>query len=315
MRGLPNVAPETRERVIRAARELGYWPTPAASSLATGRTRTIALLTPWVRRWFNSHVIDGAERELRAHNFDVLLHTFNLDAEEKRSELDTKSLQRRVDAVLVVGIVLSAKELSELGRLGVPVVFIGPGPPGAYRVFVDDEAAIGAAVNHLADLGHRVVAHVGGRSENRPQWSPPVRRRQGFIRAAQERGIELGEELFSQANFSTSSGRRAAAELLAGRGDITGIVVDSDEMAFGVLTELFEAGVRVPQDISVISIDGVEVGELVGLTTVAQDAFSQGVAGARTVLALIAGKRVEHDAVFAPRLIVRRTTGPVPVRA
>lgn len=310
MRGLPNVTPDTRERVLRAARELGYWPSPAARSLASGRTRSIGLLTPWVHRWFNSHVIDGAERELRAHNFDVLLHTFNLDADENRAPLDVTALSRRVDGVLVVGIVLTDAELERLNGLGVPIVFIGPGPRGAHRVFVDDDAAIVGAARHLAELGHRVIAHVGGRSTGRPEWSPPVRRRRSFLRAAQEFGFDNSADLFVQGNFTSSTGKRAAQELLRRRRDITGIVVDSDEMAFGVLAELRSAGVTVPEDISVISIDGVEVGELLGLTTMAQDAFSQGVAGARMILDLIAGNSPAPDVVFSPHLIVRSSTGP-----
>ena len=315
MRGLPNVTPGTRERVLRAARELGYWPSPAARSLASGRTRSIGLLTPWVHRWFNSHVIDGAERELRAHNFDVLLHTFNLDAEENRAPLDAAALSRRVDGVLVVGIVLTDAELERLAGLGVPIVFIGPGPSGAHRVFVDDDAAIAGAAGHLAELGHRVVAHVGGRSEGRPEWSPPVRRRRSFLRAAAEHGFDDGAGLFVQGNFTSSAGRRAVQELLGRRRDLTGIVVDSDEMAFGVLAELQAAGLKVPGDVSVISVDGVEVGELLGLTTMAQDAFSQGVAGARMILDLIAGNSPAPDVIFSPHLIARSSTGPVRLHA
>src|SRR5699024_4720939 len=144
----------------------------------------------------------------------------------------------------------------------------------------------------------------------RPEWSPPVRRRRSFLRAAAEHGFEDAADLFVQGNFTSSTGRRAAQELLRSRCDITGIVVDSDEMAFGVLAELRAAGVAVPWDVSVISIDGVEVGELLGLTTMAQDAFSQGVAGARMILDLIAGNSPAPDLVFSPHLIERSSTGP-----
>lgn len=313
LRGLPNVRPDTRQRVLRAARELGYWPTPSAASLATGRTRTIGLLTPWVRRWFNGNVIDGAERELRAHNFDALLHTFNLDAEENRSPLDISALRRRVDGVLVVGMVLTDDELHLLDRLGRPVVFVGAGPPGAHRVFLDDAAAITAAAAHLAELGHRRVAHVGGPVHHRPAWSPPVRRRQSFLRARDRFGFAGEDALLVQGNFSTSSGRRAAAELLRRPGGVSGVVVDSDEMAYGVLTALRRAGREVPGEVSVVSIDGAEVSEVVGLTTLSQDAFSQGVAAARMLLDLIGGKAADREVVFAPHLVPGSSTGPVSV--
>lgn len=314
MRGLPNVRPETRELVQKVARELGYWPSPAASSLATGRTRSIGLLTPWVNRWFNCHVIDGAERELRAHNFDVLLHTFNLDADDRRNPLDPQVFARRVDGILVVGTVLEPRELAQLEALEVPLVFIGPGPPGHYRVFVDDEAAISAAVTHLLDLGHRTIAHISGMSQERPEWSPPVRRREAFLKMAASHGLELAPSLYATGNFSTASGKAAMAKILAERPDATAFVIDSDEMAFGALSATAEAGVKVPEDVSVISIDGIEVGALLGLTTLAQDAFSQGVAGARAVLELLAGNEIERDTVFTPHLVRRSSTGPVTSR-
>src|SRR5699024_1800908 len=130
-----------------------------------------------------------------------------------------------------------------------------------------------------------------------------------------EHGFDDGAGLFVQGNFTSSAGRRAVQELLGRRRDLTGIVVDSDEMAFGVLAELRARGVTVPGDVSVISVDGVEVGELLGLTTMAQDAFSQGVAGARMILDLIAGNSPAPDVIFSPHLIARSSTGPVPLRA
>ena len=78
LRGLPHVSDVTRERVQKVATELGYVASPSAVSLASGRTRTIGLLTPWVNQWFYSNVIDGAERALRAEGFDALLYTFDI---------------------------------------------------------------------------------------------------------------------------------------------------------------------------------------------------------------------------------------------
>src|SRR5450756_975189 len=104
VRNLPHVSTETRERVQRIAAEMGYTPTPSAASLASGRTRTIGLLTPWINRWFFANVIEGAERYLRTNGFDVLLDAFDIHRDAPRRRVDPGVLRRRVDGILVVGL-------------------------------------------------------------------------------------------------------------------------------------------------------------------------------------------------------------------
>lgn len=310
LRGLPSVRPETRERVEAAARKLGYWPSRAAVNLATGRTLTIGLLTPWLRSWYSGQVLDGAAYELHQHGYDALLYSFGLDPAAGRRPVDPQTLRRRVDAVIVFGLIVTDTELQILDSLKVPVVFVGSGPKGYHRVLLDDEDAVARAAAHLAELGHRVVAHVGGPHREEVPWAPAARRFRAFERATATHGFDPDQRLRTSGDFDPQTGTDAARRILEARPDVTAFFADNDEIAFGVITELRAQGIAVPQEVSVIGIDGIDFGEVLGLSTMAQDAVGQGAAGARRVLALLAGEQPDADAASRTEFIDRGSTAP-----
>jgi LacI family transcriptional regulator, repressor for deo operon, udp, cdd, tsx, nupC, and nupG len=310
LRGLPNVTPATRDRVLKVASELGYVPSPSASSLASGRTRTIGLLTPWVSHWFFANVIEGAERTLRAADFDALLYTFEVTGEGPRRRVDPSVLRRRVDGVLVVGLPLDGPEVADLAALGGPLVFVGSGPPGHITVRLDDEATARTAMEHLIGLGHRRIAHLTGDPADDAAFSPAVGRIAGWRAALEAAGLDAPPELEVHGHFDVRGARTAAARLLTEHPDVTAVFAASDEMAMGVVLAAGDVGRSVPADLSVVGIDGHDLGELVGLTTVAQDATYQGVTAASMLLELIAGGEVPACVTFPTELLVRGSTGP-----
>ena len=313
LRGLPNVSQPTRDRVRRAALELGYVATPSAASLASGRTRTIGLISPWINRWFFANVIEGAERTLRQQGFDVLLYTFEIDRETERPRVDPGVLRRRVDGILVVGLPLDEDEVEALVELGHPLVCIGWGGFGQVTVRVDDHATGLAATRHLVGLGHTAVAHITGTPDDTMPSSPPVGRAAGWRDALAEAGIAW-EGLREFGDFDVEGGRRSMAALIERVPELTAVFVSSDEMAFGALAALRAAGRRVPQDVSVIGVDGHDLGHLLGLTTMAQDAVEQGRVAARMVLDMIAGAEAPREVVFPTTLLDRGSTAPPPGR-
>ncbi len=308
LRGLPDVRESTRKRVEEAAVRLGYAPTPSAVSLASGRTRTIGLLTPWVSRWFHSNAIEGACQALRLAGFDALLYSFQLERDATRTPIDLDVLRRRVDGVLVVGMTMTASEVALLESLGVPLVYVGSGPPEQVRVHVDDVATARLATQHLLDLGHTRIGHIGGYPEQRTPWATEVCRARGYRDAMRAAGLPDDPDLLAYGRFERDGGRRAAVELLERVGDLTAIVADSDEMAFGALEVLRERGVTVPGRVSVVGVDGHELGDLIGLTTVAQDAVALGGAAAGLMLEMITGAPVDRDVVFPVELVRRAST-------
>lgn len=310
LRGLPNVTDATRAKVRLVAEQLGYVPSRSASSLASGRTRTIGLLTPWVNQWFFANVIDGAERTLRASDFDALLYTFEVERGGPRRRVDPAVLRRRVDGILVVGLALDDAEVADLGALGQPMVFVGSGPPGTATVRVDDHRAAREATEHLLGLGHRRIAHLTVAPDGR--WSPAAERAAGWRAALRAAGVPASGSPEVHGHLDVPGARTAATRLLREQPDVTAVFAASDEVAMGVVLAAQDLGVRIPQDLSVIGVDGHHLGELVGLTTMAQDAADQGATAASMLLDLLTGAVQPDEVTFPTRLVVRRSTGRAP---
>ena len=307
---MPNVSEKTRAHVLSVATAMGYRASPLASALASGRTHTIGLLTPWVNRWFFSNVIEGAERALREVGFDVLLYSFAVSENGRTPRVDPEVLRRRVDGILVVGLPLEETEVRSLETLGKPIVFIGSGSSAHPIVGIDDVSLSVEAVRYLLSLGHRNIGHITGTPDDLRQWTPPVDRRQGWLTALSEAGIDPDPRWEEFGFFDIDGGKGSARRLLDRAPELTALFVASDEMAMGALLAAREGGVRVPEDLSIIGVDGHEISELVGLTTMSQPVVEQGATAAALVLELIAGRKVDQRVVFDAELVVRGTTAP-----
>ncbi|SDS05848.1 LacI family DNA-binding transcriptional regulator [Paraoerskovia marina] len=310
LRGLPNVSTATRERVMREAERLGYVASPSASSLASGRTRTVGLLTPWVNRWFFANVIDGVERTLRSLGYDVLLYTFDVAGGAPRRRVDPAVLRRRVDGILVVGLPLDDDEVASLAALDHPLVFVGSGPAGHVTVRLDDDETGALATQHLIDLGHRVVGHITGVPDRVSSWSPPIGREAGYRMALADAGLEVDDSLVVNGDFDVEGGRSSVKELVRRRPDVTAIVASSDEMAMGAVLGARDQGWDVPGDLSIVGIDGHELGELVGLTTIAQDPYQQGADASLLLLDMLGGQRAPEVVTYPTELVARTSAGP-----
>jgi LacI family transcriptional regulator, repressor for deo operon, udp, cdd, tsx, nupC, and nupG len=306
--GRGHVSPRTRERVEAAARALGYVVSASASSLASGRTRNIGVLVPHVDRWFFSTVLGGIAAVLGRDGYDVTLYNVSDDPAQRRRVFETFLRRQRVDGVIAVSIVLGAGETARLTGLGLPLVAIGGAHDGMTSLAVDDVAVGRAAAGHLLDLGHRDIAHIGGRPENDIDFRVPTQRRRGIEEALADAGVTLRPDRYAPADFTMKGGHRAAIRLLTEDGPApTAIVAASDEMAIGALLAARELGRSVPEQLSVIGIDGHELGDFFRLTTIDQSPTQQGERAASAMLALLE----ETDAAPVPlpfRLLVRGTT-------
>jgi DNA-binding LacI/PurR family transcriptional regulator len=311
LRGLPGVSEETRSRVMETARRLGYVPSPSAAGLASGQTRTVAVIVPWVTRWFFAAVVQGAEEVLRERGYDLLLYNLAGDESARHRVFETSLLTKRVDAVLVLSLKPSPDELARLDKLGRPVIIVGADVPGWSTVRIDDEAAARSAVQHLAALGHHRIAYVGGATEGVLDFTAPVARLAGYRAGLADAGIRHDPTLEADGEFSVAGGTRAAVGLLERADRPTAVFAASDEMAIGVLRTARELGLRVPEDLSVIGVDDHEMAEIFDLTTVAQPVHEQGRVAAQQVLAALADShRVPEQVVLPTRIVVRRTTAP-----
>jgi DNA-binding LacI/PurR family transcriptional regulator len=311
LRGLPDVAAATRDRVLEAAAELDYVASPFAARLASGRTATVGVVVPFVNRWFFAEVIDGVEAALRKSGFDLLL--YNLGDEEGRTRFfDVMPIRKRVDAVLIASLVLDDAEFDALGALSCPVGLLGLERPGFLSTRIDDVAGARTAVRHLLDLGHRRIGLIGGDTDDPMRFTPPLRRRDGYRDALREAGVEPDPDLEVLGYFTIDGGGEAASRLLAIPDRPTALFAESDEMAYGAMRAARRAGLRVPEDVAIIGFDDHVNAELMDLSTVRQPVAEQAVDITTRLLSIIAAPDgLGTDEVVLPtELVVRGSTDP-----
>lgn len=311
LRGLPNVAPSTRTRVLEAADALRYVADPHASRLAAGRTCTVGIVVPMFTQWFFTQVVSGAEAVLAAAGYDVLL--YNVGGPEGRDRfLSTLPFRKRVDGIIVIDLPLDAAEQGVLAALDLPVVLVGISSDIFASVTIDNVAAGVAATRHLANLGHARIGLISSLPDDPLAFTVPIERRRGYQLALRASGLDVRPELDVPGGFSLQGGAEAMAQLLSTDRPPTAVFAESDEMAIGALKTLRDAGLRVPDDVSVVGIDDHDMAEFVGLTTVAQPVVEQGEVAAQLFLEAVAGDRDGVPHVQLPtKLRVRATTGPL----
>jgi DNA-binding LacI/PurR family transcriptional regulator len=311
LRGSTKVSERTRERVLRAAAELHYVPSPAASRLASGRTHAIGVIVPFATRWFFSEVLTGVEGALREAGYDLLLYNVG-DPDGRSRFFGSMPLRRRVDAVLAVASSLDLAEQEALRSLGVPLAAVGGPVAGFSRVGVDDRAGAAMAVRHLVLLGHRDIVMISGEPTDPVGRSTTAARREGFEAALAEAGIAVGPDRVVPEPWGVAGGMRAAEQLLTRRTLPTAIFAESDEMALGALQVLRRARLEVPGRVSLIGFDDHEMAPAGDLTTIAQPVRRQGELATCRLLAVLDGAEPDTplELELATRLVVRGTTGP-----
>ena len=313
LRGLPNVAPATRERVAQIAEQLNYRPDPAASRLAAGRTRTVAIAVPNLSGWYFSQVVGGAEAVLSEAGYDLLV--MGVSGPEARSRFvhDAVEMHRRVDGLIVVDIRIAAEEARRLADAEVNVVSVGFECEGISSILLDDVGVGERATTHLLELGHERIGLMEGLPDDPLRFAVPSRRREGFETALAERGLAASPELIVSGNFSVEGGAEAMTELLKLADPPTAVFAMSDEMAMGAMKTAREAGIDVPAELSVIGVDDHELSAVMDLTTIRQDVAGHGARAARWIVDdLTSRQRTVNRVVPTTQLVDRGTTGPRP---
>ena len=303
MRGAEGAGEATRERVLETARQLGYRPDSRARLLRSRRTRLLGI-TFTLSEPFHGEIVESIYAAAEAAGFEVLLSAVGARRPEGRA-VETL-LDAGVEAALMISPSSAAADLAALARQ-VPVVsLLRAAAPGIDAVRSDDAAGIRAAVQHLASLGHRDIAHVDGGDA-----VASAERRAAYGRSMREAG--LGECIrVLRGGAHEADGIAAAGELLTGRRP-TAVVAFNDRCALGILEAAWRGGLKVPDDLSVVGYDDSQLARLdhVRLTSVSQDAA--GLAEAAVACAAARIRSEEPDGlVLQPSLVVRSTTGPAP---
>ncbi len=312
LRGLPNVADNTREKVLAVAKALNYRPDPHASRLAAGRTHAVGMAVPWLGRWYFSQIVSGARDSFAAAGYDLLLFGVGSGEERSRFVHEWGVLDKRVDGLLLVDLRLDPEELHAVQLAGTTVVSVGDRYDNFPSVTVDNRAGAMTAVQHLLNLGHQDIGLIGDVQGLQPlPFSVPSDRRSGWIEALTEAGIEPRHDLEASGRFTVEGGHRAMTKILAARKRPTAVFCMSDEMAMGAIKAVRDHGLRVPEDVSIVGFDGHELAEVMELTTVAQPVVESGRKAGEFLLQTINGNRSIPHEVMPTELIARRTSAPL----
>ncbi|MEU6129865.1 LacI family DNA-binding transcriptional regulator [Saccharopolyspora sp. NPDC047091] len=301
LRDAPGPSEATREKVVRAAEELGYRSNRSASLLALHRTRMLGVVLS-VRSAFHAELVEEIHAAADEAGYDVVLGALTRTHDERRAVENL--LGFRCEALLLLGPEAPSALLTEFGEQ-LPVVVVGRRSRSAAVDVVraaDDDGVV-QAVQHLVDLGHRDIVHVDGGS-----GTIAADRRRGYRKAVRRNGI--AERIVSGA-YTEEAGADAARALLAAGELPAAIVAANDRCAIGALDVLMRNGIDVPGRVSVVGYDDSALARLshLDLTSVSQEAAAQARNAVAAAVERLDGGRTEpRSLVVPPRLVVRSTT-------
>jgi LacI family transcriptional regulator len=307
------VNPETVQRVLEAAKALGYRPNSLARGLKLSRTFTVGMLIPDLTNPLFPPIVRGIENALMDAGYTLVLANTDNSLEKERSVLESMQL-RRVDGLIIATAQRDDPVIEELLAAEVPVVLINrvSDTPGISAVTGDDYAGVGLAVRHLIALGHRRIAHVAG-----PQTlSTGLVRYEGFQAWIRREGLEYDDALVAFAGgFQEEPGARAFSELLDRGQPFTAVVAATDLIALGCYDVLRDRRMVVPADMSVVGYNDIPFCDKFSppLTTVRIPHYEVGVKAAELMLKTVQDPTTTPVSLrLPPALVTRESTGPPP---
>ncbi len=306
-----DISEATRGRVLAKIEELGYQRNAVARSLTLRRSHTIGIVIPDLMHSFFVEIIAGIEPVASARGYGLLLCSSGEDPAKERAELEMLR-SRQVDGIVLASVHGSANEdlLRQLSSIGTAIVMIDRDDHQkveCHRVLTDDERVGVLATTHLLDLGCKAIAHIGG-----PNITHAKRREKGWRDTLKARGVKSAPDWFVEGGFMESDGYRAMKRLLDVRPRIDAVFAANDPAAIGAMKAIWEAGMRVPEDIAVVGAGDIAHGDMlkVPLTTISWSRRDQGLNAAELLLNGLDSddKDAPRRIIIPPRLVVRESS-------
>ncbi len=306
---IPTVNPEIAKRVWQVIDELDYFPNTQARALVSGRSKLFGLIVSEITNPFFPELIQGFEDIAVANGYEILVSSSNHDP-RRMSHCIRRMIERKVEGVAVMTFGIEEPLLDQLAKRKVPLVFIdiGPARPGISVLKVDYRRGILQGIQHLAALGHKDIAFISGPLTLRSAQS----RRTAFSASLKECGIALNPAWLVEGDHTLEGGIAAMEQLLAAKKRPTAVLCSNDMTAIGVLHKLYRAGLRVPDDLSVIGFDDIHIAEVTipPLTTVQMSRFEIARAAVTALRTLVEEpQNSQRDYNIQTDLIVRESTG------
>jgi DNA-binding LacI/PurR family transcriptional regulator len=264
---VPTVNPQLAKRVWKVVEELGYYPNTQARALVSGRSRLFGLIVSEITNPFFPEIVQVFETIAVQHQYEILLTSTVNDPKRMESSV-RRMIERRVDGVAVMTFGMEEVLLEDLKLRKVPLVFVdvGPARPRVSNIRIDYLQGIRQAVQHLAALRHQKIGFISGPLRLRSSLA----RQQAFISSMQEIGRIVDPGLILEGDHTMEGGMAVCAQILAKDIKPTAVVCSNDMTAIGVMRKSHEAGIRIPQDLSVVGFDDIRLAQFVlpPLTTV-----------------------------------------------
>lgn len=296
----------TAARIDAAIAKLDYRPNLLAKRLSTGRTEAIGLVAPEIREPFFAELASAVEDEADRHGYTIFMSSTRSDRQREIASLN-RLHDRHVDGLIMMTNTPDDGTLARLIGERRNVVLIDEDIPGVQvpRVFVENEIGAYAATRHLIDAGHQRIAYIGG-----PHGLYSVeQRRAGFLRAMQEAGLEVLPEHMAGGSFAREFARQATLDFLKTATPPTAIFGSNDYIVIGIMQGLRQAGVPVPQKMSIVGFDDMPLTELFSppLTAVRQPIEALGRQGFQALYSLLSGQQPPMLTMLPVQLIERES--------
>jgi len=298
----------TARKVWRAVTELNYYPNSHARTLVSGRSRLIGLIVSDITNPFFPELIRRFEALAAQQQYDLLLTSTDYDTSRMTACL-RRMLERKVDGVAMMTSEMDVSLIKELSKRNVPIVFMDVGQmgPRMSHVSIDYGNGVRQSVDHVVGLGHKSIAFITGPLDLHSART----RRQAFVDGLRHHLIPIERKLIREGTHTAEGGEKAMKELLKLSKEPTAVVCSNDWTAIGALHAIHAAGLRVPEDVSLVGFDDIPLASYTNpaLTTVRMSANDVGSTAFQALFSLIGEDHVEGDVYQVPtRLIIREST-------
>ncbi len=305
----PKISSQTKAKVDHAIRELKYQPHALAQGLARKRTNMVAIIVPVFTGYFYLELLRGIQQEISKYQYDLLL--FSVDQTEKTELFLKRTLQeRKVDGVLLISLAISDNYVKKFVNTQFPIVLIDSDHRELDSLTVENEQGAYLATKHLINLGHTRIGIIDAQLKS----IPAKMRLEGYQKALRDHKIQynrrylvISDSDIEKDGFNREAGYAAMKQLLQIDEDRpTAVFVASDIQAAGAIKAIKECGLNIPEDISVIGFDDIELAQYMGLSTVRQPMYEMGKLAVQILMKKIAGEESKPvKKRFETRLVIR----------
>jgi LacI family transcriptional regulator len=310
----PHIKPSTKQKVETAIKELGFEPDFLARSLVTNKTRTIGLIVGDIANPFYAETAKVIIQEAQEYGYEIIL--LDTDYRGDYFEQCIKTLiSKRVDGVMIGSITRKNEQINKLHDMGIPIMLYNRNLDckSVHFVELDNEKASLLAIGHLYGLGHRRIAFISGPT----QYSSFDSRLKGYYSGLREFSLEQDPQMVYKGRFEYKHILQFTSQLLIldPCERPTAFLVANDQMAIAVMEAVKRFGLRIPEDISVVGFDNIDISSnpFIGLTTVSQQKKQMALLAIRNLISIIDDKSDRNhlvNIILEPELIIRKTCGP-----